>query len=402
MGPSEKIAYVRRELSLGDEIVACNAGAWGPFCRAAREAIARGFDDELRSRGGDPAAMRDGYTGLARYEHPIEDAKAEVAKLLNCAPDEVALGESSTMAMNHFLWGFDFAPGDEIIAGSLENTAANVPLWVVTERRKLKLRIADLGYGEKDAVAAIAEQITPKTRVILISDVSFATGARVDLKGISDLAHRHGILVLADGIQAVGTHPVDVKALGVDAYAIARHKFLCGPDGAGALYIDKSAIDRIQPTYTGVFSDLSAGKAGYLRLRGTAQRYEVSTRPLPIIMGGTAAVRWLANDVGWDFVFSRTRENYAKLYGYMTGIPGVQVLSGPKQAGLLTFAIEGLEPVDIVAALQKRMIFTRTIIITKPQGVRLSVGVWNRDSDMETIAGVVNDIARTVRTGSHA
>jgi L-cysteine/cystine lyase len=355
--------------------------------------MAKGIDDEARGRGDDPEAMRQGYMGLVRYQGPIDEAKAEVAKFINCSPDEVALADSSTTAMNYFLWGYDFEPGDEIIAGSLENPAAGVPLWIVAERRKLQMRYADLGNGEKDAVAAVRQQITPKTRMILVSDVSFATGARVDLKGVSELAHQHNILVLADGIQAVGTNRVDVQELGVDGYALARHKFLCGPDGAGALYVRKSVFDRILPTYSGVFSDAEHGMSGKLVYMDTAQRYEVSTRPIPVIMGGTAALRWVAEEVGWDFVYSRTEENYAKLYGYLQGIPKVQMLSGPGQAGLMTFAIEGIAPLDVVNQLREQYIFSRTIIVTKPQAVRISIGMWNRESDLQRIAEVVSDIA---------
>src|SRR5262249_52902290 len=178
-------------------------------------------------------------------------------------------------------------------------------------------------------------------RMVLISDVSFATGARVDLNGISELAHRHNALVLADGIQAVGTHRIDVQELGVDGYALARHKFLCGPDGAGALYVRRSILERILPTYSGVFSDAQHGMSGKLVYMDTAQRYEVSTRPIPVILGGTAALHWVANDVGWDFVYSRTEEHYARLYRDLQSISGVRMLSGPGQAGLMTFAIDG-------------------------------------------------------------
>lgn len=390
---SDKLAYVRRELKIPDSVIAINAGSWGPLSRAAREAMTAAIDDEARARGDDPEGMAAGYMGLVRYQGAIDDAKAEVARLINCTPDEVALADSSTTAMNYFLWGYDFEPGDEIIAGSLENPAAGVPLWIVAERRKLTMRYAVLGNGERDSVQAFREQITPRTRMVLVSDVSFATGARVDLKGICELAHRHNILVLADGIQAVGTNPVDVQELGVDGYALARHKFLCGPDGAGALYVRKSVFDRILPTYSGVFSDAHHGMSGQLVYMDTAQRYEVSTRPIPAIAGGTAATRWIADEVGWDFVFSRTRENYATLYASLKSIPKVELLSGPGQAGLMTFAIEGMEPLDVVNRLKEQYIFSRTIIVTKPQAVRISIGMWNRDSDLQRIAEVVSSIA---------
>lgn len=393
MTTEELVTYIRKELNLPDHAIAINAGSWGPLSRAAREAIAEGYQLEALSRGDDPDEMRNGYMGLKRYSGPIDDAKDEVAGFLNCTADEVALTDSSTTAMNIFLWGYDFEPGDEIVAGSLENPAATVPLMVIAQRRRLTLRFADLGNGEKDSVAAVRDVLTPKTKMILISDATFATGARADLQAISRLAHAQDTLVLGDGIQAVGSYPVDVQDLEVDGYAIARHKFLCGPDGAGALYVRKEAFSRILPTYSGVFTDAHHGMAGKLDLMDTGQRYEVSTRPIPVIMGGTAALRWFSESLGWDFVYERLRSLYGRLWNNLNSIEKVHLLSNQGQSGLITFWIDGVDPVDIVAQLREHYIFGRTIIVTQPHAVRLSIGAWNRESDIERISEVVHDIA---------
>ena len=397
MTTEEQVAYVRRELNLPDEVVAVNAGSWGPLCSAARLAITDGYAEEAAARGDDPDGMRAGRMGLFRYQAPIDEAKAEVARFVNCSPDEVALTDSSTTAMNVFLWGYDFAPGDEIIVGSLENPAALVPLMLIAQRRGLTLHWADLGNGEKDSAEAVAAQVTPRTRMALISDTCFATGARVDLRAIADIAHDAGALLIADGIQTAGASPIDVQALGVDGYALARHKFLCGPDGAGALYVNRAVFDRILPTYAGVFSDAEHGMSGALALMPTAQRYEVSTRPIPVIMGGTAALRWLADEVGWPFVFERMAALYDRLWRDLGAIPGVRVLSPRGGSGLLTIDVDGMAPGVVVAGLRERNIFTRTIVVTKPHGVRLSIGAWNRESDLDVVAEAVEALAREGR-----
>ena len=397
MSTDDRIAAIRAELGLPDEVIAVNAGSWGPLCNAARRAIADGYAQEAAARGDDPDAMRAGRMGLFRYQTPIDDAKAEVARFINCSPDEVALTDSSTTAMNIFLWGCDFAPGDEIIAGSLENPAAGVPLMLIAQRKRLTLRWADLGNGETDSAEAVAAQVTSRTRMVLISDTCFATGARVDLPAIAAAAHANGALLIADGIQTAGASLIDIQALGVDGYALARHKFLCGPDGAGALYVNRDIFDRVLPTYAGVFSDAEHGMGGALALMPTAQRYEVSTRPIPVIMGGTAALRWLADEVGWPFVYDRMASLYDRLWRALDAIPGVRTLSPPGGSGLLTIAVDGVPPADVVARLRERNIFTRTITVTKPHGVRLSIGVWNRESDLDAIAKAVDVLAREGR-----
>ena len=67
------------------------------------------------------------------------------------------------------------------------------------------------------------------------------------IREIAALARSRGALCVVDGAQALGHVPVDVRALGCDAYAACGHKWLLGPKGTGLLYISKAAEDRIQP-----------------------------------------------------------------------------------------------------------------------------------------------------------
>jgi L-cysteine/cystine lyase len=390
---SERLHELREELNMPDDLIAVNAGSWGPLCRAAREAIKAGYAAEAGARGDDPEGMIEARGGLTRYSETIDPAKDALARFMNCTPREVALCDSSTTGMNVFLWGYDWNPGDEIIAGSLENPAAIVPLRVLSKRRRVNLILVDQRNGGVNSTKAIEDAITDKTKMILISDVNFATGSRVDLWEISRLAHESDVLVLVDGIQAVGTQPVDVKALGVDGYAMGRHKFLCGPDGAGALYVSEKALGKIDATYTGVFSDSEHGMAEELMLMDTAQRYEVSTRPLPVIEGGTACLEWIQEEVGIPNILEWNRKLYNDLWEMLDEIISIEMISQQDQRCLMTFFVEGVDPQKVVARLREKKIFTRTIALTRPQGIRLSIGFWNRESDLEAISEAVQEIA---------
>ncbi|UCD44326.1 MAG: hypothetical protein JSV27_09365 [Candidatus Bathyarchaeota archaeon] len=98
-----EVGAFRRELGLPDDIIAVNAGSWGPLCRTAREAVIRGYQEEAEARGDDPEVMRSARSGLARYSGVIEGGKSELSEFLNCSPDEIALCDSSTTGMNIFL-----------------------------------------------------------------------------------------------------------------------------------------------------------------------------------------------------------------------------------------------------------------------------------------------------------
>ena len=387
-----KTDYIRKELNLPENTIAVNAGSWGPLCRAARESVQQGYIDEARSRGDDPDYMKDKGSGLTRYAEVVTEAKEELGKYINCIPDEVALCDSSTTGMNIFMWGCQLEPGDEIIAGSLENTAARVPLNVISLRKKVKVKYAYQGMGDADTSEAISEAVSSKTKLVLISDINYVTGSRVDLAEISKIAHEHEALVLADGIQAVGTCPVDVANLGVDGYAFARHKFLCGPDGAGVLYIKKDVIPKVLPTYSGVFSDTKHGSAE-LSMYPSAQRYEVSTRPLPVIEGGTAAIKWIVEDVGLSYIYKKSRRLYNMIWDLLEENVKVELVSERDQNSLLTFNVQDVEPSDVVTKLREHNIFTRTVSVPGLQAPRLSIGIWNRESDLHKIAETVKQMS---------
>jgi L-cysteine/cystine lyase len=332
--------------------------------------------------------MRAKGSGLARYSEVVADAKGVLSRFLGSSADEIALCDSTTTGMNIFMWGYDWKPGDEIIAGSLENPAAKVPLMILAKRRGVKLTYINQFDG---TLEQLSEKISDKTRMVLLSDVNFATGSRVNLKEASRMAHNHGALLLADGIQAVGTSYVDVTKLDVDGYALARHKFMCGPDGAGALYVSKDAMEMIEPTYSGVFSDAHHG-SGELTYPDSAQRYEVSTRPLPVIQGGTASTEWIMDNVSLPFIVKSTTELYGALWDGLNDISKVDLVSARDQNSLLSFRVKSVEPKQVVDEFRKHYIFTRTVGAIDPPVVRVAIGFWNRASDVEKIVEVVNGL----------
>ena len=378
----------RKQLHIPKDVTAINAGSWGPLCESARTAIAQAYIEEAASRGDNPEYMKEKGSGLARYSEVVSDAKTVLSRFLGCASEEIALCDSTTSGMNIFLWGYDWEPGDQIIAGCLENPAAKVPLMVLAKRRGVEVVYIDSLRAEEELMDAL----TVKTRMVLLSDVNFATGSRVNLQEISRMVHQNEALLLADGIQAVGNHHIDIKELGVDGYALARHKFLCGPDGAGALYVSLKAQDLIHPTYSGVFTDQHHG-SGELQPMPSAQKYEVSTRALPVIVGGTAATRWIMDDVGLDWIVEYTSELYHRLWDALNEMGHIELISERDQNSLLSFRVHNYESAEVVERLRERNIFTRTVGDLSPPSVRLSIGFWNNASDIDQIAEALSQLS---------
>jgi selenocysteine lyase/cysteine desulfurase len=393
-----QLAAIRAALGLGEHIVTVNAGSTGPVCRSSILAAQAALDD------GRDVGFPGASNYLIAYEELTSLDRHEVAMLLGCAAEEVALCESTTVGLNILLWGLDLAPGDEILTTSLENPAAIVPLRQVANRRGAQLGVLEIGTGEVDIAAVLAERITAKTRVLLISDVNFVSGARVNLPDITRIAHERGVLVFADGVQAAGTCAIDVHASGVDGYAIARHKFLCGPGGAGAVYVSPAALERIHPTFTGVFSDAHHGHEEELTPFPGARRFEVSTRSLPVTAGAVAAMRWLRSSVGWNVAYERTHRLGNELLQRLNELEDIRVLTpAHSPGGLVSFVASGCHPEPLMEHLAAEGVASRSVPApdeghaNPSKAIRLSIGVWNRAEDPQRVATIIDHARRSVR-----
>ncbi len=162
-----------------------------------------------------------------------------------------------------------------MITTNHEHISALAPLYQLRERHGVVIRFADLGpVADHPAREAIAQQITEHTRLIVLSHVTWTTGALIDIKSVAALGRERGIPVLVDGAQSAGAIPIDVKELGVDFYAIPMQKWLCGPDGTGGLYVRRKSMEYVTPTHVGYFS-IKHEEDVEFALHEFAQRFEL-------------------------------------------------------------------------------------------------------------------------------
>lgn len=182
----------------------------------------------------------------------VGTVKKSLARLFGSSPDEIALVRNTTEAIKTVLYGIPLNRGDEVLT-----TMHDYPsmVHVLRDREKkegIKLVEVPVPYpaGSLDElVKALEEGITPRTRVILVSHVTYTTGQVFPVRRISDLAHRHGIEVVVDGAHAVGQLDFKVSELGCDYYGTSLHKWLCAPKGTGMLYMKRDHVEKIEPLY---------------------------------------------------------------------------------------------------------------------------------------------------------
>jgi L-cysteine/cystine lyase len=229
---------------------------------------------------------------------------------------------------------------------------------------------------------ALDRAVVPGTRLVALSHVTWATGARLPIGEIAELAHSRGALVAVDGAQSVGAVPVSVEELGVDFYAIPGQKWLLGPEGIGAVYCAGSVLDRPRTTFAGYWSFESIDLAAKGKLWPDARRFEGSGYHGPSVVGLARSAAWLSMFVGLGWIHERIARMAGAAASMLADVPGVEVLTPTaNMAGLVTFRIAGWKSSAALKELSQR---TLCIARTIPplDAIRISVGFFNTDGEL--------------------
>jgi len=389
MQESDKVAAIRVAMPAVREYVYLNTGTFGPLPTLVQEAMQREAEREFL-HGRITSESYERATDLKRR------AREEVARLLGCRPDQIALTRHTTDGINLAVMGLDWQPGDEIVTTDMEHPGAQGPVFNVARRYGVVVRTARLGTGAGDVVGALARLIGRRTRMVVLSHLTWNTGGILPIAEIATLAHQHGALIVVDGAQSAGSIPTDVRALGADVYAIPGQKWLCGPEGTGAVYFSDEALDRLQLTIVGYASLAPNGLepiGGYFLPKPTAERFEVGGVNVPAIAGQVAALRWLREDIGYSWIFQRVAALGRRAADRLASLDGVDVLTPPdRMAGLVSFTVRDGDSQALVAALAQRNVIVRWI--THPYSLRVSTGFFNTEDDIERLVDALEDARR--------
>ncbi|MBA3450523.1 MAG: aminotransferase class V-fold PLP-dependent enzyme [Chloroflexia bacterium] len=359
-----------------------NAGSNGPIPRVAYEAAEAATRRELDQGRIIPGT----YEGNRDRNRSVA---ALAADMFGCDADEIALTHSACEGLNAALMGMTWDRGDEVVSTTEEHPGLLLPLALLAHRHGVVPRFANVGEEAMNVVAALAEQITSRTRAIALSHVLWSTGAMLPLRNIADLARENELLLIVDAAQSAGQVPVDLHALGVDAYAMAGQKWLCGPEATGLLYIRRDRFADVAPTYARYGQYESSG---YFLPAAGAMRYEIGEFYSPAIAAQAAALEWLRDDVGLDWAYKRIATLGADCRSRLEAIDGVSVVTPTEPtAGLVNFNIAGWRPQEVASRLYERG-YTIRYVDYKPCTVsaRASVGWWNTE---EEVAGLAQAIA---------
>jgi len=370
---TKNVASIRSLLPAVEASIFMNTGGSGPLPVSTIEAIQEQQTFELVNG-------RMGKKAMQQRKLILEETRIEIAKLINAHTDEITITHSTTQGINIVLWGISWKQGDEVITSDVEHPAVLLPLYVLKERQGIIIKTAEL---RQDPVNAVVSLINDKTRLIAISHVSYSTGEVIPIKEITQLAHRFDVSVLIDGAQSAGAIPIDVKELGIDYYSIPGQKWLCGPQGTGALFIKHELLEEIKPSFVGYGSVEEFDFNGTYRFHRDMSRFEAALPYLPAIAGLKSSIKWLLEGIGVNWIYERTQSLGENLRKELLKIQGITVVTPAKAAGLTSFRIEGIEQDFAVDMLSKQGVSIR--LIKELNCVRASIAFFNTEQEVEIL-----------------
>ncbi len=272
----------------------------------------------MEAAGGNPD--RGSHTLALAAGKVIAQSRGEVAALLGVSdPRDLVFASGCTAALNLVLKG-SLRRGDRVVVVSAEHNAVVRPLFSMIDRGVKVARVPVDAAGQLDIEDVERAVAAAPTRMVICQHASNVTGVIQPIADLADIAHEHGAVMVVDGAQAAGHLPVDCAALGVDAYAIAGHKGLLGPQGVGALYLSPE----FEP------KELVQGGGGssleVIQPVERPGRYEAGTPNTPSIAGLGAAAAFVRAQGGP--LMEHVRILSRRLHEGLLEVPGLRVL-GP-------------------------------------------------------------------------
>jgi len=387
------MAYVdnlRRNFPAVRNTVYLNTGTYGALPDICVQTMTEVWQEQLlMGRQGDAH-----YQLIADVKQSI---RRELGVLFHANENDFALMDSTTHAFNALLWGLSLQAGDEIIVIDNEHAEVLVPLGIQKQRRGIVIRTIPGGLDGALTLSALQQQISPRTRVVIASHVSWSSGHRLPIEDMATIAHSSGALMAVDGAQGAGAQLLALGETTIDFYALPGQKWLCGPDGTGALYVRPCIQSMLDSTYGG-YATLSAGNSyeafGSFQGAPTIRRLEHSNTSYATWKGWLASLQFLRVTAGFDYVVERIRGVSGQLFERLLDINHIEMIT-PRDArvGLLHFRVKGQNSVEIVKQAAERGIDIKAL--PRFNCIRVSTGFYNSEEDLDRVSHFFESVVST-------
>ena len=350
--------------------------AVGPLPSPTRDAMAHWLAD----------ATENGDVNWLDWFRQVSQLRTRAAAMINADESEIALIPSTTTGINFVAEGYPWVDGDNVVIPGNEFPSNLFP-WMHLQDRGVEVRQVAVDGGRVDP-NRIDEACDERTRIVAVSWVGFATGWRIDVDQVCEIAHRHGALVMLDAIQGLGVYALDVQSTPVDFVSADGHKWMLAPEGAGVCYIRREHLDRLRPVGVGwnsVKSSFDFSNPTF-ELRDSAARYEGGTLNSAGFIGMSQSIQLLM-DSGTGPDKSSVGDRVIAIASYaieQLKASGFEVISPREpghESGIVTFACADHDP----EAVRTRCLENGIVLSCRGGGIRISPHAYVNHDDIDRL-----------------
>lgn len=324
--------------------------------------------------------------------HRDKDNRAtakRLSNLVNCDADELVITRNTTESLDLIISGFPWQKNDEAVF-AIQDYGSMQEMFKLTAKRKgIKNKIISIPNhpkSDQEIVSLYEEQITKKTKLIMVSHMINITGQILPVKKICEMAHSYNIDVLVDGAHCVGHINVDIKDLNCDYYGSSLHKWLSAPLGTGLLFVKKDKIPKIEPLFAGHVHE----RDNILRLN------HIGTNPSHTDLAINDAIDYLES-IGLEKKENRLRHLQKYWSNKLRNKKNI-IINTPKEinrsCGIANIGVKKLKPSEFAEILFKKYgIFTVPIDYANVVGCRITPNIYTNEEELNYFVDSILKIA---------
>ena len=344
---------------------------------------------------------RGDYNNSFKVDDEIDNTRNLVKEFINAKrKDEIIFTSNATDSLNLIVNGYFkyyLKDGDEVILNKAEH-ASNILPWLMLKKEKnITIKYAHMNEDFNLTLENIKKEVTSKTKVIALAEVTNVIGDVRDIESITKYAHSKGILVVVDASQSAPHKKIDVTKTDVDFLAFSAHKML-GPTGVGIMYAKYELLEKMKPVKYGGGMNEIYNEEG-LKLVEIPYRFEAGTPNISGIIAFSESIKFL-NKVGMDNIVLKEKHLKKYLITELKKIPYIKIYNEKSASGIVLINIDGITSGDLGLYLNTKNICVRsgkhcTKMLQDESGfsdtVRISLYFYNSYEEIDKLILALKD-----------
>ncbi len=360
------------------------------------------MDSFYRTHGVSPG--RSGFDAAIETEEIVINCRKAIMELVNGDGDynRMTFSYNASDTLNMIIMGI-CEKGDHVVTTMLEHNSVLRPLHHLELQEVID--VTHVPFDEKGYVHPedIKKAIKPNTKMVIVNHCSNVIGTVQSLEEFGKICKEMGVYFVVDASQSIGAIPIDMKKMNIDALAFTGHKCLLGPTGIGGSYIMESF-----PVKGTRFGGTGVRSAQKTHLTEFPYRMECGTLNTVGVAGLFAGTKWVLEQ-GIENIHNKEMDLWEKLRDGIAKIKGIKIYCATQrenQNPVLSFNVNGFDSGDVGTMMDVDYnIACRTGLQCAPLchvgigtenihgTVRLSMGPFNTEADIDTAIEAVADIA---------